>query len=121
MYCSVGSPTRCTGAGADPSSASRIAEWPPRAGGLAWHPNGNHLSAKSGWDETGTGESQHSPARRSVGPALTECCAAPTACSLGPSGADTSGGADSIRSGRRLEGQKIAELALNQLIAYAFP
>ena len=33
------------GAGADPSSTGRIAEWPPRVGGVAWHPNGDHLSA----------------------------------------------------------------------------
>src|ERR1051326_306635 len=90
------------GAGADPSSTGRIAEWAPRVGGAARHPNGNHLSAKSGWDETGTGESQHSTIRRSVGPAFVECGAAPTACSLGPSGSDPSGGADPIRSSRRL-------------------
>src|ERR1035437_7069361 len=51
------------GAGADPSPTGWIAEWPPRAGGLAWHPNGNHLSAKRGWDEDGTGESQYTPTR----------------------------------------------------------
>src|ERR1039458_1691885 len=89
------------GAGADPSSTGRIAEWPPRVGGVAWHPNGNHLSAQGGWDETGTGASQHSPTRRSNGAALAERCDAAAACSLGPSGSDASRG-DLIRSSRRL-------------------
>ena len=89
-------------AGADASSTRRIAEWPPRVGGVAWHPNGNDLFAKSGWDEAGTGESQYSPIRRSDGPALAERCAAATPHWLGPSGSDTSRGADPIRAGRRL-------------------
>ena len=85
-------------AGADASATRRIAEWPPRTGGVAWHSNGNDLFAKSGWDEVGTGKSQYSPIRRSDGPALAERCSAATARSFGPSGPDASRG-DPIRAG----------------------
>jgi hypothetical protein len=82
--------------GAFAASTRRIAERPPRAGGVAWHPNGNHRSAQGGWNETGTGESQYSHTRRGVGAALAERCAAATAGSPGPSGlppASTAGSA----------------------------
>src|ERR1017187_1223538 len=89
------------GAGADSSSTGWIAEWPPRVGGVAWRPNGDHLSAKGGWGEAGTGAGQHSQIGRSLSAAFAECRAAPTACSPGPSGSDPSGG-DLIRPDQRL-------------------
>ncbi len=64
------------------SSTGRIAERPSCIGGDAWHPNGYHLSAQGGWDETGTGASEYSPIRGSVGAAIAEYRAALTACSL---------------------------------------
>src|ERR1019366_1078597 len=90
------------GAGADPSSTGRIAEWTPRIGGIARHPNGNHLSAQGGWHETGVGASEYSSARRSVGAAVAACRAAPAACSLGPSGSDASRGTRPLRANQRL-------------------